>query len=365
MKGARKNSRVLAISLSLLVLSTAAIADHKLQKEERKVVDVNGQTGLVVKNAQGKVIIVGVSDLSQVIITAQKWVRARNSEKAEEIMKDLDFDVDERAEEIRIIARHPEGMENKSVWSIIKGEKLGAYIDFTIEVPQNFNVKAATTSGDVRITNVEGTATVNATSGDVVLREIGGRTVVRLTSGRVDAIDIDGDLEIAASSGDVEVRRIKGALVLEATSGNLQAFEIGGDVLVKLFNGDLDITGCLGDLKFSTSNGDARIIDVLGSIDASTSSGDLDVVIVPVGNKKFFLNTSSGDVELHYLTTREYGFVLDVNTCTGSIRGDLDIKLDKITRQTLKGIVGHNSKSRVIVETASGNVIIREITKKK
>ena len=119
------------------------------------------------------------------------------------------------------------------------------------------------------------------------------------------------------------------------------------------------LSGCLGNLNFSTANGDARINDVLGSINASSSSGDLDVVIVPVGKKEFILNTSSGNIELHYLTPEQYGFLLDVNTCTGSIRGDLDIKLDKITRRTLKGIVG-SGVSKVIVETASGNVVIKE-----
>ena len=216
----------------------------------------------------------------------------------------------------------------------------------------------------VNMSIIEGKAVVNATSGDVALREIGEGSIVKLTSGKVKARDLGGDLKIAASSGDAEVRRVKGVFVMEATSGNVEAFEIGGDAQVKLFNGDLILSGCLGNLEFSTANGNARIVDVLGSINASSSSGDLNVVIVPVGDKEFILNTSSGNVELRYLTPKEYGFLLDVNTCTGSIRGDLDIKLDKITRQTLKGKVG-TGKSKVIVETASGNVIIKERKEKK
>lgn len=359
------NSRVLAILLPLLLVSGAAYAGHKLEREERIVVDVTDQTSLVVKNAQGKIIVVGHEDMSKVTIIAQKWVRAKNSAAASEIMKQLTFDVEEQPHEITVIAKRPKELEKAtSVWSLVKGDKRIAYIDFTIEVPKDFNVKAASASGDVRITNLNGHAMVHATSGDVELREIAEQVVVNLTSGSVSAEDLGGDLHIAASSGDAEVRRVKGVFSMQATSGNVEAFEIEGDAQIKLYNGDLVLIGCLGDLDFSTATGDARIAEVLGSIKASSSSGDLDVVIVPVGDKEYFLNTSSGDIEVHYLTPTAYGFLLNINTCSGAIHGDLPIKLDKITRQTLKGIVG-TGKSKVIVETASGNVFIRELKGKE
>lgn len=365
MKGACNNSRVLMISLSLLVAAVPAIAGHKLQKEERRTVNVADQSNLIVRSDQGKVVVVGMDDLTKIKIFAQKWVRARDEEEAQEIMDALGFEVEEGTYDITIVARRPAGIEKKrSVLSLLKGERVDAFVDFTIEVPRDFSVKAATTSGDVRITNIKGKALVNATSGDVVLREIGEGSIVKLTSGKVNAVDLGGDLKIAASSGNAEVRRVKGVFVMEATSGSVEAFEIGGDAQVRLFNGDLVLSGCLGNLDFTTANGDAHIVDVLGNINACSSSGDLDVMIIPVGEKEFILNTSSGNVKLHYMTPQAYGFLLDVNTCTGSIRGDLDIRLDKITRQTLKGIVG-SGKSKVIVETSSGNVEIQEQKEKK
>jgi hypothetical protein len=346
--------------LSLLFVSGAAHAGHKLQREERKTVDVTSQTRLLVKNAQGRVIVVGTPNISKVTITAEKWVQAKDAEAAAQIMRLLTFDVETRRDDIEVVARQPRGLrKERSVWALVKGEKKTAYIDFTIEVPRSFDVKAATTSGDVRITNIDGATVVNATSGDVELREIGNASRVYLTSGNVNAVDLGGDLEIAASSGDALVRGVKGLFSMEATSGNVEAFEIEGDALIKLFNGDLVIEGCLGDLEFKTASGDARIAEVLGNIKASSSSGDLDVVIIPVGEKEFFLNTSSGNIDVYYLTTTEDGFLLDVNTCSGTIHGDLQIKLDKVTRQRLKGIVG-TGKSKVIVETASGNVFIKE-----
>jgi len=169
---------------------------------------------------------------------------------------------------------------------------------------------------------------------------------------------------MSTSSGDAEVRRVKGLLRVETTSGNVRAYEVGGDAKVELITGDLDLKGCLGDVVFTTSSGSGRIVGVRGGVSATSSSGDLDVAILPVGEKEFYLSTSSGNVVLQFLPEQDYGFLLDVNTCTGAIRGDMELtKLDQISRRKLKGVVG-NGKSRVVIETASGNVSIIERTSK-
>jgi hypothetical protein len=117
--------------------------------------------------------------------------------------------------------------------------------------------------------------------------------------------------------------------------------------------------GCLGDVTFQTASGDAEILDVDGNIRAITSSGDIDVMILPVGEKQFLLSSSSGDIGVGYRPVHDYGFLLDVSTDSGSIEGDMAIHVDKINRRKLMGRVGSGS-SRVTIETASGNVTIRE-----
>jgi len=351
--------------IPLLLVSGIAHAGHKLQREDRKSVDVGGQTAIVISNARGKTIVMGESGAKLVNIVANKWVHAKDGETAQKIMDALDFVVEVSDDKIAIISKLPkEFSKDHSFWSVVKGGKHGAYIDFTVEVPYDFDVHTSTTNGDVRVTNIGGVANINATSGDVLLRDIGGGSVIELTSGSIQVGDLGGDLRIAASSGNAEIRRVKGVLAVEATSGNVQAFEVGGDVVVSLITGDLMLEGCLGNVNFSTSSGNATIIDVLGGVNATSSSGNLDVVILPVGEKEFYLNTASGDVALRFDPAKNYGFLLNVNTCTGSIQGDLDIRLDQISRRTLKGVAG-NGKSRVVIETASGNVSIYERPEKR
>jgi hypothetical protein len=363
--GLHRKARLAGVALPLLLLAGAAYAGHKVQREDRKTVNVTGQTTLVITNTRGKTIVVGHPDSRQVKIIASKWVKAANAESAERIMKDLDYEVEVLENDILIVSKLP-GItkEDRSLWELVKRHGQIAWIDFTVEVPSRFDVHTNTTSGDVQLTNIAGLVNVNATSGDVLLRDIGGESEIEITSGDVEAGEIGGNLRIVASSGSAEVRRVKGTLAVQATSGNVYASEIGGNTLVSLITGSLDLTGCLGDVNFSTSRGNARIAGVIGGVNATTSSGKLDVVIVPVGDKEFYLNTASGDVVLHYAPAEDYGFLLDVNTCTGWIKGDLDIRtVSQISRHKLRGVVG-NGKSKVIIETASGNVSIVELSKK-
>lgn len=362
--GASPTSKIVAVAVALLLASTIAQAGHKLEREDRKKVDVSGQTVIVIKNTRGKTIVVGEPGSKQVNIVANKWVGAKDAESAQRIMDALVFEVEVSDDKIVVISKLPEASQkDSSIWSVVKGGKLKAYIDLTVEVPYEFSVETYTTSGDVQVTNLAGEARISATSGDVLLRDIGGGSVIELTSGNIRAGDVGGDLRIAASSGDTEIKRVKGLVAVQATSGNVYAYEVGGDAMVNLVTGDFKIKGCLGDVNFSTAAGNAEIADVLGGVNATSSSGDLDVVIVPVGEKEFYLNTATGNIALHFVTVTDYGFLLNVNTCTGSIKGDLDIELEKITRRTLKGVVG-SGKSRVIIETASGDVSIFERTEK-
>jgi DUF4097 and DUF4098 domain-containing protein YvlB len=360
-----RRTRIMLAALPLLLASVLANAGQELQKQEKKTVDVEGQKLIVITNTRGKTVVVGESGAKKVTIVANKLVQAKNAEAAQRVMDQVHFEVETLGDRIVVTSKLPDaGKDDRSIWSVVRGGP-GSRIDFTIEIPSDFDVHTFTTSGDVHVTNVAGIARVNATSGDVHLRDIGGSSFIDLTSGGIEILEIGGDLQIAASSGDADIRRVKGILKVETTSGNVLAREVGRDATVQLITGNLDLKGCLGSVVFSTSSGNGRIVGVHGGVSASSSSGDLEVAILPVGEKEFYLSTASGNVIVRFLPEEDYGFQLDVNTCTGAIRGDMELtKLDQISRRKLKGVVG-NGKSRVIIETASGDVSIIERTNGK
>lgn len=343
----------------LFAVATGAVAGTKVQSDDRRTVTVDQQTLLTVENPRGRIVVVGTGDSRAVTIVATKVVHAGSREEADDIMKRLDYEISELEDEIRVVTRYPEGIDaRRGLLALVRGERR-AEVSYAIEIPSVFSVRTATTSGGVRVTGIKGSAEVQATSGDVTLEDIGADAVVNLTSGRVEALSLRGGLQVTASSGNASINNIAGPFIMQATSGNVNASRVGGDMRVELVSGNMVLSGCLGSVDFSTSSGNAEIHDVAGSISAITSSGDLDVMILPVGEKHFMLSSSSGDIGVSYPTAPDYGFVLDVNTSTGSIEGDMAIDVKEIDRRRLRGVVG-TGKSRVMIETASGNVKIVE-----
>ncbi len=94
-------------------------------------------------------------------------------------------------------------------------------------------------------------------------------------------------------------------------------------------------------------------------VDAGVLQRRHQALIIPVGDRSFNLSTSSGDIVLYYVPVKNYGFQLDVRTSSGSIEGDLPIKVRRVDRRRLQGVVGSGA-ARVDVETASGDVTVTE-----
>jgi DUF4097 and DUF4098 domain-containing protein YvlB len=290
-----------------------------------------------------------------------KTAVGRDTEEASEMLARIKMDVSESGDEVILETRDGNKYEDWgwSVMSVVKGNRRTAWIDYTIEVPVSYRVSASTTSGEVRISNINGRADVDATSGEVVLRGIGAGARTNMTSGDLEASDIGGDFTINATSGNVTVDNVRGKLMISGTSGDFGVSRIDRDVEVDLTSGDFVLEGCSGNVVFRAASGDATMTEVNGSVDASSSSGDITVMITPVSDRNFAFSSSSGDIDISYLPANNYGFKLDISTSSGSIEGDMPIKVSRVDRRRLQGVVGTGS-ARVVVETASGDVTIIE-----
>jgi len=337
----------------------AEASPYKLTDEDTQTVRISGETQLYVKNPRGKTIIVGKQGVRKISIRAEKFVRAKNQETAEEWMEELRFQVDSDGSQISIITHYPSGGE-ESLWSFLWGTRSKALVEFTIEIPASFDAEVSTASGDVQVTSIEGDCSVYGSSGDVFLKAVGGDALVEVTSGDVEVMDVQGDIQLGSSSGDALIRGAGGSISLSASSGDMEAHRVRGNATVELDSGDFLIQECEGDVMTRTSSGNATLRNVLGSVRAFASSGDVTIHILPVGNKEFVVKTASGDVIVMFESAERYGFSLDVSTASGSIEGDLDIRLDKVSRRVLRGVVG-TGEGKLMIETASGNIIIQQV----
>lgn len=366
-KALRRRELVLPAVLFLLCCfdSGTALAGASRDEEDTKVLKVTTQARIDVENTRGRTVIVGRRDTDEVRVRVVKVVRAKDEKTAARWIDELRYTVESDGEKVSVATLHPARIQERwSFWTFIKGIKDKAYIDYTIEVPAAFGASVSTTSGGVSITSLEGAVKISGSSGEVFVKGIGGGVDMELSSGGVEAEAVGGDVSIRMSSGDAAIRDVAGSVTVRGTSGDVEVDRVGGEARIELSSGSVVVRDCRGAVFVRGHSGDIAVLDALGPVKARATSGDVRATFAPVGRMEYTLETSSGDVEAGFHTPTGYGFVLEVDTASGSIEGDLDIRLDEISRKTLKGTVG-NGEGRVRIATASGNIRISQKDAKK
>lgn len=155
-----------------------------------------------------------------------------------------------------------------------------AYLDVTVDVPKTATMKIDDSSGDMRVSDVQGAA-ITDTSGDQTLEHIAG------------------DLDVTDSSGEIRITDVRGSLRLSDSSGDIDVDNVQGDVLVTVdSSGDMDIRHVTGGVHIvNDSSGDIEIQDVKRDvlIDEDSSGG---ILVRDVGGN--FTVGSDGSGGIHY-----------------------------------------------------------------
>ncbi|HEU4628378.1 MAG TPA: DUF4097 family beta strand repeat-containing protein [Gemmatimonadaceae bacterium] len=154
---------------------------------------------------------------------------------------------------------------------------------YELTIPADARVKAATVSGDVRVTGARGEVEVGTVSGDIEVGDVGGLTTLTTVSGDVQVARVDGDLALSTVSGDASARDVRGDVRAKTVSGELElrgirarsvsAGSTSGDVV---FEGDF---AAGGRYEFTSHSGDIHLLlpdDASAEFSVQTFSGGLE-----------------------------------------------------------------------------------------
>jgi DUF4097 and DUF4098 domain-containing protein YvlB len=214
-----------------------------------------------------------------------------------------------------------------------------ASIDYTIVVPADTQIHAATGSGDVEVDGIKGPA--NFVSG----------------SGAITASNISGDVQAMTGSGEIKFSQVQGQVQATTGSGDITLNDVHNQVRLHSGSGDMEITNPADAVEASTGSGDITIKGASADVRLRTSSGDVVIEGNPAGSNYWDIRTSSGDVELQ--VSPAASFRLMAHSSSGDIDAAIPIVMEGTAQKhELHARLG-DGKARVEVQTSSGSVSLK------
>jgi DUF4097 and DUF4098 domain-containing protein YvlB len=255
-------------SCILLLLVQNAMAST-VRETFKKTIAFDQEGYLSLDNANGNVQITSW-EKDEVEIIAHKEVRASDRETAERMMKKLEIDIRESADEIIIETYFPKGSSGGGVFGWLFGSGGQSFsVEYEIRVPQNIDLNINTTNGKVETENVTGKLRLEATNGKIIGRDISGFARCKTTNGsiRVEFSEIpEGD-----------------KLTFKTTNGSIKLYlpqDFGGDVDLKTTNGHIDSDFPLsGRGKKSKKRYSGYIGEGNRELTCATTNGSIDLYI--------------------------------------------------------------------------------------
>jgi|GEM_PF-2345585 len=136
------------------------------------------------------------------------------------------------------------------------------------------------------------------------------------------------DLTLRTSTGDIRIEDVNGILYVQTASGDLHVGRIEGTALVKSASGDINVEGVRGKLGLRTASGDVNIRHAdLQELSAQSVSGDLTLDLERVPDNGFEMKTVSGDVNARI--PRDARLTINVTTFSGDIDCGLPHQMER------------------------------------
>ncbi|HEX2099993.1 MAG TPA: DUF4097 family beta strand repeat-containing protein [Candidatus Synoicihabitans sp.] len=306
-----------ALLAGLAALSVVS-AQARIERVVEKTFNVAPGGTLTVSTHGGEVKVEPGQGNGVKVVARQTFPRADSEAEADEILRDLEFSVEQSGNDVSAHARY----QKRGTGGWWGGGRPAVSVAFTVTVPSTYNVDLATSGGNITVGDLTGTAKVRTSGGDLRFGRFRGPVDGRTSGGNIIVAEAADRVNLSTSGGDIRVERVT------------------------------------GEVELSTSGGNISIESVRGSLNASTSGGNVSAGIDGPVTKDVSLSTSGGNVTAR--VAKDAAFRLEAKTSGGSVRADgLTITLDSggSGRSKLAGTV-NGGGPLVKLRTSGGDVTV-------
>jgi lia operon protein LiaG len=218
-----------------------------------------------------------------------------------------------------------------------RGDGLDAHADLRVVVPRGKTLFLRQGVGETSVENVDGKLNVDVAASHVTVSHTRGSLSLDTGSGGVEITDVTGDLTLDSGSGGATLDGVRGGkLNMEVGSGSLRGRAI-------------DVT----ELVAEVGSGGVRLSGVkTPRLHLETGSGGSEVeLLTPTDDVS--IEAGSGGVTLRMPAATSA--TVDIETGSGGIDSDFDVKVSRVERRALRGTIG-TGKGRIKIESGSGAV---------
>jgi DUF4097 and DUF4098 domain-containing protein YvlB len=369
-----------------LYLSIPAWADSSLTRELARSFEVQDRVSY--RNIAGAVTIEPATG-GATSVRAVVHAGGKTTEEAQALLDALDLRFEEKAGELIIEARYPldrhqtyhypefrrEGSSSTTnssydgkrvtVTTRKGGDAATLWVDLELHLQRGVGVQVKELMGQVRVSGVEGSVSVENGTGDITVDGMRGDLAAETGSGDVEVRGQRGAVLIDTGSGDVTVDDVEGDLDADSGSGDVTVAKATGNVRVDTGSGDVELRSVVGSIEIQTGSGDTYIGDAEGKmVTVDTGAGSIEVASPalfrdPASTKARF-DTGSGDVIL--LIDEKVSMLLQFSSGSGRVRSPR-VLADRIERLGDRGDrryrIGGGGASQVTVDTGAGDVVLK------
>jgi lia operon protein LiaG len=229
------------------------------------------------------------------------------------------------------------GRDRRRIEVRSSGPGLEAHADLRILMPKGKSLFVRNGVGETTIDNVDGQLHASVASARVRASHVRGSMSLDTGSGGIEVTDMTGDLNLDAGSGGVTLDGVRGgSLHMDVGSGSLRGRAI-------------DVSEIVADV----GSGGVRLASVkTPKLHLETGSGGSDVELLAPADE-ISIEAGSGGVTLRLPAAT--GATVDIETGSGGIESDFDVRVSRMERHALRGTVG-DGRARIKIESGSGSI---------
>jgi DUF4097 and DUF4098 domain-containing protein YvlB len=212
---------------------------------------------------------------------------------------------------------------------------------YTIVLPAKFDAQLKTAGGAIAVSDLTGDVKAGTTGGELKFTQI---------HGALDGSTSGGAIQLAGCEGEQRVKTSGGGINVAAGSGSFDGATAGGPVAVKDFRGPVQV---------KTGGGGITVENVAGKVEGKTAGGPIAASFAAPLADEVKLATTGGGVTLR--VPENSAFDLDASSSGGNVSSDLSVDTEgKPSRSRLKGPVNGGGKS-VVLHTTGGSIQVRKL----